>query len=174
MRNAASTGMTVSDSSSAAASANPIVSATGLNRRPSSPCSDSSGMNTVMMMTTPATSGTTTSFTASSVMRSRAFRSGFVFSAMRCSTFSTTTTAQSTRSPMAMARPPNDIIFADQPNSRMMMNVERTASGRHAATTTAALRLPRNNTSRMTTSTMASISTRCTVHTAFSINSLRS
>ncbi len=56
--------MTVSESSSDPASANTMVSATGMNSLPSSPCSVISGRNTMMMMATPAATGVMTSFTA--------------------------------------------------------------------------------------------------------------
>ena len=62
---ALSAGTTVSDRMSAEASAKAMVSATGANRRPSSPSSESSGRKTVMMMTTPETSGAATSRVAS-------------------------------------------------------------------------------------------------------------
>ncbi len=57
----ASTGTTVSASSSELPSANTIASATGMNSLPSRPCSVSSGRNTITMMTMPEVTGTTTS-----------------------------------------------------------------------------------------------------------------
>jgi hypothetical protein len=51
----------VSDSSSELASANTMVSATGTNSLPSSPCRVSSGRNTMMMIRMPEATGTATS-----------------------------------------------------------------------------------------------------------------
>ena len=172
---AASAGTTVSESSSAAHRAKVMVSATGANSRPSSPCSDSSGRKTVTMMTTPETSGTATSRTASPVIRMRVRKSVRPCAwAKWCAVFSTTTTEQSTSRPMAIARPPSDMMLAEIPVSRMTMKVDSTASGRMSETTSAARRLPRKRISRTTTSAIASSSTFCTVQTAFSISSLRS
>jgi hypothetical protein len=63
-RKEASTGITVSDSSSEAASAKTMVSATGTNSLPSSPCRVSSGRNTVTMIRMPEVTGVATSRTA--------------------------------------------------------------------------------------------------------------
>ncbi len=64
MRNDASTGITVSESTSEPDSAKTIVSATGLKSLPSSPCSVSSGRNTITMIAMPEATGSVTSRTA--------------------------------------------------------------------------------------------------------------
>ena len=64
---------------------------------------------------------------ASNVMRRRAWLSRLRSDAMPCSTFSTTTTAQSTRSPIAMARPPSDMMLAESPQSCITPKVESAA-----------------------------------------------
>ena len=91
-----------------------MVSATGPNSLPSSPCRVSSGRNTMTMMTMPEVTGAATSRggAVDQVQRRQAVlrlrRAGL-------STFSTTTTAASTSMPMAMARPPRLIRLADRP-----------------------------------------------------------
>ena len=158
----ASTGMTVSDSSSEAPSANTMVSATGPNSLPSSPCRVKSGRNTIMMMSTPAATGVATSCVARySMCRRETLRSPW-----RASMFSTTTTAASTSMPIAIARPPSDIRLADKPHCCMSTKVASADSGRIKATTSAARRLPRNSSSSTSTSTMASCSALVTVPTA--------
>ena len=64
IRNDASTGITVSESTSEPDSAKTIVSATGLKSLPSSPCSVSSGRNTITMIAMPEATGSVTSRTA--------------------------------------------------------------------------------------------------------------
>ena len=55
--------MTVSASNSEPASAKMMASATGMNSLPSSPCSVSSGTKTMMMISTPEATGSSTSHT---------------------------------------------------------------------------------------------------------------
>jgi hypothetical protein len=64
MRNDASTGITVSDSSNEPPRAKLMVSATGANSLPSSPWRDNNGRNTRMMMPMPELIGRATSRTA--------------------------------------------------------------------------------------------------------------
>ncbi len=75
---------------------------------------------------------------------------------------------------MAMARPPSDMMLALRPWSDMTPKVASTASGRIMDTTSAERGLPRNTTSRTSTSATASSNTFCTVHTALPISSERS
>ena len=169
------TGTTVSERISAAIRAKAMVSATGPKSRPSSPCKLSSGTKTPTMMMTPETSGTATSRVASAVMRIFCASDGFFGSSWkRWATFSTTTTAQSTSRPMAMAMPPSDMMFALKPYHFITPKVASTASGSEMETTSAARQLPRNSSSSTTTSAMASSSTFCTVQTALPIKSARS
>ncbi|MPN57990.1 hypothetical protein SDC9_205686 [bioreactor metagenome] len=149
-----------------------MVSATGPNILPSSPCSVSSGRKTRMMMTMPEATGAATSRAARKIRCSVGRFSGA--SASWFSTFSTTTTAASTSMPMAMARPPRLIRLADSPNRRIRMKVASADSGSIRATTRAARRLPRKARSSRTTRTMASSRALETVPMARSTRLLRS
>ena len=82
--------------------------------------------------------------------------------------FSTTTTAASTSIPIAIAKPPKLIRLADIPMKCIMIKVNNAAKGNANATTTAALILPKNNISKITTSTIASNKACNTVSTALS------
>ena len=115
MRYEASTGITVSESTSEPDSANTIDSATGLNSLPSSPCSASSGRNTMTMIAMPEATGTRD--LAHRAVDHVQPRQRCRWSCARCVTmFSTTTTAASTSMPMAMASPPRLIRFALMPD----------------------------------------------------------
>lgn len=170
----ASTGTSVSARSSAAASANMMVSATGANNLPSSPSSETSGRNTSAMMSRPAETGTITSLVARKTWFSRGVESLSFTWASRSTTFSTTTTAPSTSMPMAMASPPRLIRLAVSPQARIRIKQMSAAIGSVVATIAAARQSPRNSISSTTTSKVASSSASSTVPTARPIRSERS
>ena len=150
----ASAGTTVKAMSTEAPSASTMVSATGANSLPSSPCSVSSGRNTMAMMDTPASMGTETAETAWRISTARSCGGELPAVSMAVapadsfasavSMFSTTTTAASTSMPRAMARPPRLIRLAVRPAWRISRKVASMDSGSVAATTRAARSPPRN------------------------------
>ena len=170
----ASTGTSVSDSSSETPRANTMVSATGTNSLPSNPCSVSRGMKVRQMMRMPEATGTATSRAAANMRCRRGWCALGACGSSRLTAFSTTTTAASTSMPMAIARPPKLIKLALMPTRRISKKVPSAASGSITATTSAARSSPRNRSSRMTTSTVASSKALSTVPTARSISVLRS
>jgi len=175
IRNEATTGITVSENTSEPSNANTMVIVTGPNNLPSSPCNDSKGRNTIMIMMMPAVTGTATSFTARKIICRRG--SGcfcLAVIAIADTMFSTITIDESTSMPMAITKPPRLIRLADMSSIFIMMNVKSADKGSTTATVNAALTLPRNKPSRITTSTTASSSACATVLTAPAINTLRS
>ena len=146
------------------------VSATGAKRRPSRPPKATTRTWCIVaMMVTPDTSGSGPLSSGERELQPPA-RSGFAGARGRCSTFSTTTTAQSTTSrSRSRARQRHDVGGHADP-LRDDSEVASTDSG----TRTRRLRraqVARKTSSRTTTSTIASSSTFCTVHTAFPISS---
>jgi len=125
------------------------------------------------MIASPDATGLATSADATRILRSLLVEACFG-SDNRSTTFSTTTTAPSTRMPTAIASPPRLIRLAVRPIAFMKMKVSSTAIGSASATITDARTSPRNNSSRITTSTVASSSAVSTVPTALPIRSDRS
>jgi hypothetical protein len=90
----------------------------GTNSLPSSPGSANSGMNTSTMITVAYRIAERTSIVACATTSSGWMRECGCLarsSFKRRSTFSTPTTASSTRPPMAMARPPSVMVLIDRP-----------------------------------------------------------
>ena len=93
----------------------------------------------------------------------------------RCANaFSTTTTEPSTIRPIAIARPPSDIRFAESPIWFIARKVSSGVSTSVATTTSEERMSPRNSSSTTTTSTTPSSSTFTTVASAASTSSERS
>ena len=88
--------------------------------------------------------------------------------------FSTMTTDESTRMPMAIASPPKDIRLAEIPNCRMMIKEPSTVKGSTVPTVMAERRLPKNNKSTISTRITAWAKAPSTVPTAFSTRVVRS
>ena len=126
----------------------------------------------MMIIRTPEITGVATSSVARYTKCRRLTPSGAWLNCVWM--FSTTTTAASTRMPMATASPPRDMRLAETPSTRMRIKVASTDSGSIKATVSAARRLPRSTMSTINTSTTASPRAFCTVHTAASTNSVRS
>ena len=76
--------------------------------------------------------------------------------------FSTSTTASSTSSPMAMARPPRVIVLIDSPARWKATAVARIETGMAVSEITVVRTFRRNANSTTATTTMASIRTRST------------
>ena len=125
------------------------------------------------MIANPDATGLATSAEARNTLRSLLLLA-WLLSDNRSTTFSTTTTAPSTRMPTAMASPPRLIRLAVRPMARMKMKVSSAAIGSASATITEARRSPRNSSSRITTRIVASTSADSTVPTADPIRSDRS
>ena len=95
-------------------------------------------------------------------------------SAMMRNAFSTMTTAPSTIMPIPIARPANDMRFADKPALSIQMKAISIASGRVTITTSAERISPRNKNRTTATSNEPSTSARTAVSTALLTNSVRS
>ena len=149
-----------------------IVTAKGINILPSSPVKLKIGKKTTIIINTPLITGVATStvarYTICSLLTPLGARFNWVWM------FSTTTTAASTKIPIAMANPPKVIKLADTPVKRIMIKVNSTANGKIMATVNAALRLPSMIINTNNTKITASASAFSTVKTAADTNSLRS
>ena len=78
------------------------------------------------------------------------------------STFSTTTIASSTTMPMASTSPNNDSVLTEKPDASITANVPTIEIGTAASGITDARHVCRNNTTTMTTISVASSSVRTT------------
>ena len=170
----ASTGISVSESTSEPAIAKAMVNAIGLNSFPSRPSSANNGRNTTIMMMIAKAIGFATSLAAASTAEVRLTFSPCAWrSAMRRKAFSTITTAPSTIMPMPIARPASDIRLAERPNCCMPMNAISIASGRATMTTSAERSSPRNRNSTTATRIEPSTSAAVAVPTALLTRSVR-
>ena len=84
------------------------------------------------------------------------------FSRSRRKMFSTSTTASSTSSPMAIARPPSVMVLMDSPIHQNTTAVPRIETGIAVSEITVVRTLSRNANRMMATTTIASIRTVCT------------
>ena len=155
------------------ASAMPMVIARGANIFPSMPSSESSGMKTRIMMPTPKSTGVPTSAAASRTIRALD-SPDFRRAPSRAKVFSTTTTEPSTMMPMAIAKPPKDIRFAEIPCCPMTMKVINGVRISVATTITELRTSPRKTKSTTITRMMPSTSTFATLSSAASTRSVRS
>ena len=114
-----SAGTTVTDSSAAAAMANVLVQASGLNSSPSCASKAKIGRNETVMMSSEKNSDGPTSLAASISTSVRGF-SGGARSRCLCA-FSIMTMAASIMAPMAMAMPPRLMMLDEMPSAHMQM-----------------------------------------------------
>ena len=104
----------------------------GRKKRPSSPCRNSSGTNTMTMMTVANTTELRISLLAANVtaiIGRRSDSGSAAFSRMRRNTFSTSMIASSTSSPIATARPPSVITLIDMPAAHSTTSATPRLSG---------------------------------------------
>ena len=165
----ASTGITMSATTSEANIAKQMDSAIGANIFPSTPSSVNRGVNTMRMISTAKVTGLATSRAASVIKSATPCPSR---ARSRClKMFSTMTTEPSTIMPMAMASPPRLIRFAEMPSCSITASAASTDTGTEISTSAAARRFIRNRNSTMTISANASSNAFSTVHTALAIRS---
>ena len=167
-----SAGTSVTDSRAAAAIANVLVKARGLNNRPSCDSSVNIGMNdTVMINRLKNSAGPTCE--AASIRISTRDRPGSARSRCLCA-FSIMTIAASTMAPIAIAMPPRLMMLEPRPSSFMAPNAIRTPTGSIRIATSALRTCSRKTMHTSATMTLSSNSVRFSVSIAALIKLERS
>ena len=176
MKRLARTGITVRVRSRLTSMEMTMVIASGRNSFPSIPVRLRMGISEITMMTTPERMGTETSFAAAARMASLERLSPDCASSAwsRAWMFSTMTTAESTRIPMAIAIPPSDIRLAVRSIRFMTRKAPSTVRGRIVPTVIALRRFPRKRMRTMRTRATAWMRAVRTVETAVLMSSERS
>jgi hypothetical protein len=140
------------------------VKASGLNRRPSTPCRLNTGRNDTVMTSKEKKSDGPTSCIAETITAGRLpGRPSSSQCSSRLWTFSTRMTAASTMAPIATAMPPSDMMLAVSPCPSIGMNDRSTATGSVTMGTSALRAWSRNRKMTRLTTIISSISVRRSV-----------